>query len=287
VEVVSFAYGPVIIDDGAPHRFRPGPARRTAGRKLSLAAKETVKAMKTRRLILSLIVGLIIAATGVVRNQELAPSTRLPAPGFHHIHMNSADPSAAINEFLKIYAGSTKVTIGGFEGLKAANDVYMLFTKVSTAPPAPGPDRVRAAAPQTAFWHHVWAVPDGRQTLEKLRAGDPSFDAKKFIPQYTGPEGGMVDFSSDTVPGFLTSAELEAARSKGMQPTHRGGYFNWYGPDGVVMETTDGPKERYTIVGMFQEQPYCAAFWYRNHLNATETPSGGARGRRQKESRWH
>ena len=25
-----------------------------------------------------------------------------------------------------------------------------------------------------------------------------------------------------------------------------------------LMETTDGPSERYSIVGMFEEQPYCA-----------------------------
>jgi hypothetical protein len=67
-----------------------------------------------------------------------------------------------------------------------------------------------AAAPQTSFWHHVWAASDGRQTLERLRDSDPKFDNVKFIPQYTSPAGGSVDFSSDTFGGFLTTPSREA-----------------------------------------------------------------------------
>ena len=36
-------------------------------------------------------------------------------------------------------------------------------------PPAPGPDRITDKAPQTAFWHHVWAANDGRAALKRLR----------------------------------------------------------------------------------------------------------------------
>jgi hypothetical protein len=93
-----------------------------------------------------------------------------------------------------------------------------------------------------------------------------------MIRQYTGPDGMTVDFSSDTFPGFLTTDQVAEAKRNGVQPTHRGGYFNWYGPDGVVMETTDGPSERYNIVGMFEEQPYCALIWYQQHLLASDRP---------------
>jgi hypothetical protein len=237
--------------------------------------------MNSRLLALTVVLGLAGFAAGTVKTQTLAPSAPLPSPGFHHIHMNSANPGAAIDTFLKVYPASTKVTVAGFEGLKTANDVHMLFTKVNTPPPAPGPDRASAAKPQTAFWHHVWAAADGRQTLKELRDHDPKFDSTRLIPQYTGPEGGTVDFSSDTFPGFLTNSQLEEATRNGERPAHRGGYFNWYGPDGVVMETTDGPTERYTIVGMFEEQPYCALFWYQKHLNAADRPAttrGGAGG---------
>jgi hypothetical protein len=232
--------------------------------------------------LLALLVALGLGGVAAaVKTQTLARSATLPSPGFHHIHMNSANPGAAIDAFLKVYPASTKVTVAGFEGLMTANGVYMLFTKVNVPPPAPGPDRSSVGTPQTAFWHHVWAAADGRQTLKGLRDHDPKFDSTRLIPQYTGPEGGTVDFSSDALPGFLTNSQLEEATRKGDRPTHRGGYFNWYGPDGVVMETTDGPTERYTIVGMFEEQPYCALLWYQKHLAAADRPAtarGGAGG---------
>jgi len=220
------------------------------------------------------VLSLLGVTISVVRTQTPPPSTNLRSPGFHHLHMNSVNPNAAIAEFLAIYPASAKVTVAGFEGLRTANDVYILFTAVNTPPPAPGPDRVTAKTPQTAFWHHVWAATDGRRVLETLRRLDPAFDRTRMIRQYTGPDGATVDFSSDTFPGFLTTAQVEEARRNGAQPTHKGGYFNWYGPDGVVMETTDGPSERYNIVGMFEEQPYCALIWYQQHLLAGNQPSG-------------
>jgi hypothetical protein len=212
-----------------------------------------------------------IASVGAVQQ----PQAELPRPHFDHIHMNSLNPTRAIEQFMQVYPASTKVTVAGFEGIRSANGITLLFTKAKSEPPAPGPDRVSAKAPQTAFWHHVWAVKDGRATLAELRKSDPTFDKTKMIPQYVSPSGDKVDFSSDAYPGFLTTAQVEEAQRSGRTPTHRGGYFNWYGPDGVVMETTDGPAEAYTIVGMFQDQPYCALFWYRKHLNAADRPASG------------
>jgi hypothetical protein len=216
-------------------------------------------------------------AAGLFASPVQPQSSQLPAPGFHHVHMNSPNPSAAINEFLRVYPASRKIVFAGFDGLQTGNRVMMLFTKVGERPPAPGPDRVSANAPQTAFWHHVWTIRDARQALQALRDANPQFDRTRFIPQYTGPEGRTVDFSSDAIPGFLTTDELRVARQTRVEPTHLGGYFNWYGPDGVVMETAEGVDERYTILGMFQEQPYCALLWYKTHLNARERPENTRR----------
>src|SRR5215510_3675496 len=132
--------------------------------------------------------GLIVVVVGSALGGTQTPPRareRLARPGFHHIHMNSVNPSAAIEEFLQVYPGSTSVTVGGFAGLKSANNVTMLFTKVNASPPVPGPDRITVDTPQTAFWHHVWSVKDARLVLAHLRARYPAFDSEKFIPQYT------------------------------------------------------------------------------------------------------
>ena len=232
--------------------------------------------MSLRWLVAFATAGFVVALLTTGTETQTQPA-RLPGPGFHHIHMNSVNPSAAIAEFLTVYPASTKVTVAGLEGVRSANNITILFTKVNTRPPAPGPDRITKDAPQTAFWHHVWSAPDARAVLQRLRSADPRFDRSRFIPQYTGPAGGTVDFSSDTFSGFLTTGQAEVAARSGQTPTRRGGYFNWYGPDGVVMETADagGGAEAYRIVGMFQEQPYCAVFWYQRHLNAADSPVSG------------
>jgi hypothetical protein len=229
----------------------------------------------TRRLFASCFVSSVVFGAAFVSTQSRdAASPRLPRPAFHHLHMNSVDPSAAIDALMKVYRASAKVHVAGFEGIRSANGVTLLFTKVERRPPVPGPDKVTAAAPQTAFWHHVWSAPDARSILKTLRDEDRAFDKTRFIPQYTSPSGETVDFSSDTFSGFLTTRQVEEAKRKGQQPTHEGGYFNWYGPDGVVMETTDARSDAYRIVGMFQEQPFCAVIWYQKHLNASDRPAG-------------
>jgi hypothetical protein len=223
----------------------------------------------------------IVGAVTLGRSPGVAQTQPLAKPGFHHIHMNSPNPSAAVDEFMTVYKKTARVTIAGFEGLRTENGVHMLFTKVSKAPGVQGPDKPDTA-PVTAFWHHVWQTPDGRGLLKTMRAADPAFDKSRKIPLYSGPDGATVDFSSDTYPGNLNDSQVAEAKAKGVQPTHRGGYFNWYGPDGVIMETTDakGGPEAYRIIGMFEEQPYCALFWYRRVLNAGEQTSAGGRGAR-------
>ena len=77
----------------------------------------------------------------------------LPAPGFHHLHLNSADPDAAIDFYVRQFPASAKATWGGLPALAAPNDVLVLFSRVATAP---------ATSPQTAIWHFGWHVADAR-----------------------------------------------------------------------------------------------------------------------------
>src|SRR5262245_46166486 len=84
-------------------------------------------------------------------------TTMLPAPGFHHLHLNSVDPDAAIDFYIRQFPTSSKTTWGGLPALKAMTNVLILFNRVASAP---------ATAPQTAIWHFGWHVPDTRARLE-------------------------------------------------------------------------------------------------------------------------
>src|SRR2546428_12199780 len=107
--------------------------------------------MTTKTFVCGILVAGSLAAAGVAAKTQ--SSAALARPGFHHLHMNSPNPTKTIDEFMKLYPASAKVTVGGLEGIRSANGITLLFTKVNTPPPAPGPDRIMAAAPQTAFWH--------------------------------------------------------------------------------------------------------------------------------------
>jgi catechol 2,3-dioxygenase-like lactoylglutathione lyase family enzyme len=185
----------------------------------------------------------------------------LPTPGFHHLHLNSVDPDAAIDFYARQFPTSSKVRWGGLPALKAPNDVLILFTKVTTAP---------ATSPQTAIWHFGWHVTDSRARREAYQ-GRPDVE---LLPLYTGDDGGTVLISSDTWPGTggvlgLTQAQIADAKARGVQPTRTGGFAYMRGPDKAIVEYAGNhPAERFNHVHLYQEDPFCAQLWYQQHLHA-------------------
>src|SRR5213593_1248726 len=78
-----------------------------------------------------------------------AQSDGLPAPGFHHLHLNSMNPDTAIAFYTKAFPSTSKAAWNGLPALKSPNNVLLLFTKVDQPP---------ATQPQTAVWHFGWHV---------------------------------------------------------------------------------------------------------------------------------
>jgi catechol 2,3-dioxygenase-like lactoylglutathione lyase family enzyme len=191
----------------------------------------------------------------------------LPAPGFHHLHLNSTNPDAAIAFYSKEFPTTSKTAWGGFPALKSPNNVLVLFTKVDQPP---------STQPQTAVWHFGWHVTSERQANEKFKR-----DGVTLLPLYTTDEGGSVAINSDTWPGTggvlgLTRPQLAEAKAKGTKPAGGAGFGYIRGPDDAMIEYQgDMPAERFNHVHMYQEDPFCAALWYQAHLNA---PAGGRRG---------
>lgn len=191
-------------------------------------------------------------------------------PSFHHLHLNSVDPEAAIAFYVRLFPRSTVTRWNGLPALAAPNDVLVLFTKVATPPPT---------APQTALWHFGWHVVDSRASLATYQGlGDVA-----LLPLYTTDEGGSVWISSDSWPGAggvpgRTRAQIAEAMATGIQPTRVGGFGYLRGPDAALVEYAGNyPAERFNHVHMYQDEPLCAQLWYQRHLNAAEIAgrSGG------------
>ena len=185
----------------------------------------------------------------------------LPTPGFHHLHLNSVDPNAAIDWYCRQFPSCTKGEWAGLPALLSPNNVMILFTKVDTPP---------SSMPQSAIWHFGWHVTDARKTLATFQQRDEV----KLLPLYTTDEGGSVLISSDTWPNVggvlgLTREQIAEARAKGVRPPGGGGFAYMEGPDNALVEYAgDYPAERFNHVHLWHESPMRALLWYQRHLNA-------------------
>lgn len=183
----------------------------------------------------------------------------LPTPGFHHLHLNSINPGAAIDFYTRQFPTTAKTTFAGQPALRSPNNVLVLFTKVS-APPA--------TQPPTAFWHFGWHVTDVHKSMRAFIERGVT-----LLPLYTGDAGGTVFTSADTWPGTggalgLTQQGIADAKARGVTPTFAAGFAYLRGPDDALVEYQGNmPVERFNHVHMFQDQPYCAQLWYQAHLN--------------------
>lgn len=214
--------------------------------------------MEARTLMATLTIAAMAASW--IQSPASGQNAMLPAPGFHHLHLNSTNPDAAIDFYTRQFPTTSKGSWGGMPALKSPNNVMVLFAKVDKAPPT---------QPQSAIWHFGWHLTDLRKTVEVFK-GRPEV---KFLPLFTSDEGGSVLISSDTWPGTggvlgLTKAQIADARAKGVKPAGGSGFSYIEGPDHAIIELQGNrPIERFNHVHMYQEDPFCAQIWYHTHLN--------------------
>lgn len=187
-----------------------------------------------------------------------------PRASFHHLHLNSTDPGAAIDFYARAFTTVTRTAWHGIDGLTTTSrlstrpgNIRVLFDKADQVA-MPGRQS------QSAVAHFGWNVPAARSYLEKFRGLQLS-----LVAMHVDPEGTSVEISSDALPGYLTAKQIADARTKGVVPTRAGGFLYLQGPDGAVIESYgDFPAERFTHVHMYHRHPICAQQWYARHLGA-------------------
>ena len=186
---------------------------------------------------------ILVATFASVGAAAAQPDVYRP-PGFHHLHLNSVDPEAAIDFYVRHFS-SSRTTWGGMPALMTSKPIsetrgpsslpnaLILFNKVNDPPPSD--------PYATAYWTFGWHVKDVRGKLQPY-APQPEV---KALPQYFS-DGYVVFVSGGS--GFLQ------------------------GPDNAVVELTDrrpaSSGEFFYRIRMVQDVPHCAHFWYRRVLAA-------------------
>jgi catechol 2,3-dioxygenase-like lactoylglutathione lyase family enzyme len=214
--------------------------------------------MKTRGALAVTTILMVLSALSIAQSPD---STTLPPPGFHHLHLNSTNPEAAIDYYPKLFPSTSKAIWGGQPALKSGK-VYILFNKVSKQP---------TIVPQSALWHFGWHVTDVRERNKMYLDNHVP-----LLPLYTGDADNFVYISSDTWPGAAgtlgrTKAQIAEAKAKGVKPDGGAGFAYLEGPDHTIIEYQGNmPAERFNHVHMYQDEPYCAQLWYQKHLQARD-----------------
>jgi catechol 2,3-dioxygenase-like lactoylglutathione lyase family enzyme len=96
----------------------------------------------------------------------LAAAGQMPPAHFHHIHLNSTDPAAAIDFYTSKFDCEKAKFAGEWDGVWAQK-AWILFDKAPSAPPS---------AITSSIWHFGWGAEDMKAEYQKQLDSGTKFD---------------------------------------------------------------------------------------------------------------
>lgn len=119
---------------------------------------------------------------------------------FHHVHLNSLDPSTAIGFYTRTFDVTKKTTLAGTDAVQSEN-MYLLFNRV-TKPPATAPD--------SAVWHFGWGSTDMATDYQKHLAAGVAFQTPitklgsgTLFAYMKAPDGALVEINTSQTRAFI------------------------------------------------------------------------------------
>jgi predicted enzyme related to lactoylglutathione lyase len=128
------------------------------------------------------------------------PQEPVVAARFHHVHLNSQEPSRAIEFYTRTFDVTRRVSLAGFDGIQS-EEMYLLFDRVQKPP---------ALAPDTAIWHFGWGSTSMEADYQKLLSNGVAFHTPltRLTPtlQFAymkAPDGAIVEINTSNSHAFL------------------------------------------------------------------------------------
>ncbi len=149
----------------------------------------------SHRLLLAALV-LFLAWPIAARGQQQA-SVKI---AFHHVHLNSTNPTTAINFYTRTFDVTRKAAVAGIEGVQSEN-MYLLFNRVS---------KPAAALKASAIWHFGWGSLDMEADYQKHLANGVVFQTPvtrlasgTLFAYMKAPDGALVEINSANTRAFI------------------------------------------------------------------------------------
>jgi catechol 2,3-dioxygenase-like lactoylglutathione lyase family enzyme len=129
-----------------------------------------------------------------------SPQETSNAIGFHHVHLNSTDPSKAIEFYTRTFDVTKKIRLADFDGIQSGN-MYLLFNKTKSPPPT---------SPDSAIWHFGWGSMSMEADYQKHLASGVTFHTPitrlgsgLLFAYMKAPDGALVEINTSTTRDFI------------------------------------------------------------------------------------
>jgi len=126
----------------------------------------------------------------------------LPQAQFHHVHLNSADPAAAIAFYTGTFDVTKKTTLAGMDVVQSEN-MYLMFNQKKAKPPTD-------VVADTAIWHFGWGSTDMEADYKKHLAAGVTFQTPitrlgsgTLFAYMKGPDSALVEINTSQTRAFI------------------------------------------------------------------------------------
>lgn len=129
-----------------------------------------------------------------------SPQEASTATSFHHVHLNSIDPSKAIDFYIRTFDVTKKTRLAGFDGVQSEN-VHLLFNKINSPPPT---------SPDSSIWHFGWGSTAMEADYQKHLANGVTFHTPitrlgsgLLFAYMKAPDGALVEINTSNTRAFI------------------------------------------------------------------------------------
>jgi predicted enzyme related to lactoylglutathione lyase len=119
---------------------------------------------------------------------------------FHHVHLNSVDPGAAMSFYTRTFDVTKATKLAGTDVIQSEN-MFLMFNHVATAP---------AVTPDSAIWHFGWGSTDMETDYKKHLAAGVSFQTPitrlgsgTLFAYMKAPDGALVEINTSQTRAFI------------------------------------------------------------------------------------